>query len=110
MDEPAGPTCSLSPVELTHRRADLRGVMRRAAGLEETADGVAITFRAGDDTAHAVWEAVMAERRCCSAFRYMITFEPGSDAFILSVVAPEGSAAPLKALYRSLSSGDHSDG
>ena len=65
--------CTLTPNALHERKADVKASLGlKVLGKKELDDGIAFRFPTDSQTVQAVFDFVMAERRCCGSF---LTFE-----------------------------------
>jgi hypothetical protein len=89
--------CTLTPDTMATRKAGLlSGLVQRAEGTEQTADG--IRLRLPPDALSAVLSTVEAERQCCRFLRFDITVEPDGGPIWLSLSGPTGTRDFLSAL------------
>jgi hypothetical protein len=89
--------CTLTPDTIATRKAGvLPGLVQRADGREEVADG--IRFRLPPDALSAVLTTVEAERQCCRFLSFDISIEPDGGPIWLSLSGPPGTRDFLSAL------------
>jgi hypothetical protein len=89
--------CTLTPDAMATRKAALlTGLVCRAEGREEIADGLRFEFPA--DTLSALFASIEAERQCCRFLRFEITIEPDGGPIWLSLTGPHGTREFLAAL------------
>ncbi len=61
-----------------------------------------VEFPGADDTARALIEFVLAERRCCPHFTYELGFAPDHQRVTLRLRAGGANLAALRTIYGSL--------
>ena len=95
MDLPV--VCTLTPDTIATRKANLlSGLVQRAKGREDTADGICFSFPS--DALSALAATVDAERQCCRFLRFEIIVEPDGGPVRLVLSGPPGTREFLAAL------------
>jgi hypothetical protein len=91
--------CTLTPDALRARQEGLLSELRRrAAGCDETPEGLRLRFAATEGTLSLVARAVEAERHCCRFLRFVITAEPDGGPIVLELSGPPGTREFMMAL------------
>jgi hypothetical protein len=84
--------CDLAPDGVALRAADTEQLFARARERLATADGATLVFPGDDEMARALFEFVLAERRCCARIAYELAFEPNRGEVRLTL---RGSGAQI---------------
>lgn len=93
--------CTLTPMELKNRRADLLGGLLKAAEHSELIpDGYRCRFAPSSETLTKIAAVIDAERQCCRFLRFQLTVEPDLGSFRLDVTGPAGTAEFLSDLLQ----------
>ena len=105
--EPLPIACTLTSDDLRARRSELLpGLVARATGREDLADGFLWRFPATPEAIQAVAAVIAAEHRCCAFLRFEMTVEPGGGPLWLRVTGPQGTRELLAALNSTLPTTD----
>ena len=89
--------CTLPTGDAARRRAEVAALVRRAQAVAETSCGVMLTYAGDDDTARALLDFVLFERRCCAQFTYQLRFAPDQSRMQLEVDGPAELAESVRA-------------
>lgn len=91
--------CTLSPEELSRRRAVLLpGLIERAKEVVDIENGLRLMFEDGPRLLADLVRIVEQERTCCSFLRFKIVVEPGNGPVVFEVSGPPGTREMLRAL------------
>ncbi len=86
--------CSLTPVELPVRLAEMADIGKSALlGVDVAGTRAVLRFRPGADTRRRLDAIVVAESRCCAFLGMAVNDE--SDALVLTITAPPDAEAIL---------------
>jgi hypothetical protein len=94
--------CVLPPIDRAGRRVSVQDLLQHATRWTECEDGMLMEFPGGDETARALFEFVLAERRCCPHFTYELGFAPDHQRVTVRLRAAGAKLAALKAIYGGL--------
>jgi len=84
--------CSLNPVALNARRANLLGALwNRAAARDEIASGYRLRFVAEDDVLPLIAHVIDGERQCYRLLRFTVIIEPDGGPIWVELTGPPGS-------------------
>lgn len=93
--------CTLPPEGVDRRRVASAELFRQARSAEPIATGVRLAYAGADETARALLDFVLFERRCCGRLRYTLRFEPGPggahDTIVLELEGNGPDAAAVRA-------------
>ena len=90
---PAALACALPEGEAGERRAEVGRLFARAERRFETEDGAELEYPGDDETARALLDFVLFERRCCAQLAYELRFIPEHGAVRLRI-SGSGSQVP----------------
>ena len=91
--------CTLGPSALKARREDLLGgLVRRAEGRTELANGFRVRFKADEGMLATIAKVVDAERQCCRFLTFHITVERDGGPICLEFTGPPGTTQFLAGL------------
>lgn len=83
--------CSLDDARLATRLDSLRhDLFAGAEDRQELTDGYAFRFPDEGDWGTRIADFIASERRCCTFFRFELTFEPGLGPIWLKLTGPDG--------------------
>ena len=91
--------CTLTPDDLSRGRDDLLpGLLRDAAGREETEAGYRYRFTTSADVLLRIARVVERERQCCRFFKFGIVADANLGPVWLDVSGPDGTKVFLAEL------------
>ena len=112
VDSALAAACLLPPIDRASRRISLQELLQHATRWTECKDGMLVEFPGADETARALVDFVLAERRCCPHFTYELGFAPAHQRVTLRLRSGAAKLAALKAIYGGIvdAAGDHAGG
>ncbi len=93
-------SCTLPEGEARARRAELGRIFSAALNGSAIEDGVELEYAGDDDTARALLDFVLFERRCCADLRYELRFLPPHEAARLRITGTSKYVDPIRAWAR----------
>jgi hypothetical protein len=92
--------CSLDNIDLARRSEQVkRDVFSGAEERIELEDGYSFRFPGNDDWKPKIEEFIASERRCCSFFRFEVTYEAGLGPIWLRLTGPAGTKQFIEAAF-----------
>ena len=95
--------CTLTEAEQRERGEDIRPLLSTTDEVCELDDGYAFRFPATTETATALLDFALFERRCCAFLSFELLFEPGQGPLWLQI---RGSAPGAKEFAAGFASRD----